>query len=450
MPKNPKVVALKRKNSETASLTQRLVDSCAARQSEYFIRDPALKGFFLRVKPSGIKSYGVQARLSGKGRPIQRIIGTKDRYRLQEAKLKAKDWLRAINEGRDPKELDRSTTSPRDLLESYVRYRDLEATTVNGYRFNFRKYLAKLQDKPCKDITAEMVVSWYEKEKKEHPIAAERTFVTLKTVLRFGKTLRLIEEDVTEAAGVVIKRPRETKNIQKLEAIYKAFPEFLNAFLSADISNVMRDWIVLALTTGLRKEESMSLKWDQVFLEEKYFVVPKNKAKRYLIVPMIGITYDMFQSRFMNRKDGEPYVFNSGLGKPIRDPRKALKNISRLGGVRDFCPHDLRRIFASVCHELHLSEEEIAKLLNHSTKSVTDLYINRSVENVREKYRKVIDYMDRQIPFDSSEDSSTRIVSATNLMRAVFYRKVSPQPDPPISNAELAYDNHIEQEYWEG
>ncbi len=69
MPKNPNVVALKRKKSETASLTQRLVDSCAARQSEYFIRDPALKGFFLRVKPSGIKSYGVQARLSGKGRP---------------------------------------------------------------------------------------------------------------------------------------------------------------------------------------------------------------------------------------------------------------------------------------------------------------------------------------------------------------------------------------------
>ena len=57
----------------------------------------------------------------------------------------------------------------------------------------------------------------------------------------------------------------------------------------------MRDWMVLVLTTGLRKSESMTITWDQVDMDEKLFY-PKNKAKRYLIIPMIGLTYDMFKN----------------------------------------------------------------------------------------------------------------------------------------------------------
>ena len=450
MEKSQRVVRLRHKKSEVATLTQKTVNSCMIRNSEYFIRDAKLRGFFLRVKPSGVKSFGVQARLFGKGQPIQRIIGTRDRFTLQEARVKAKEWLQSINEGNDPKHFDTSPVTPLDLLESYIRYRDLEPTTVKGYRFNFNKYLNKIKNTPCSQITSDMLISWYEKEKKEHPIAAERTFVTLKTVFRFGKTLRMIEEDATEIAGVVAKRPRETKNIKKLEQIYRNLPNFLSSFHSTEISDVMRDWIILVLTTGLRKKESMSIKWEQVFLKEKYFVIPKNKAKRYLIVPMIGITYDMFQSRDKKNIQNSPYVFSTDSSKPITDPRKALNRICGTAGIVNYSPHDLRRLFASVCDELSLSEEEIGRLLNHSTRSVTDLYINRSLENVRTKYRKVIDFMDRQIHFKENQSADAQIITATDLLRASFYGKVSPSPDPPVSAADVALEKHVQDAYWEG
>ena len=35
----------------------------------------------------------------------------------------------------------------------------------------------------------------------------------------------------------------------------------MTAFAKADISTVMRDWMVLCLTTGLRRQESVTHTW---------------------------------------------------------------------------------------------------------------------------------------------------------------------------------------------
>ena len=103
-----------------------------------------------------------------------------------------------------------------------------------------------------------------------------------------------------------------------------------------------------------------------------------------------------------------------------------------------------------MCHELDLSEEEIAKLLNHSTKSVTDIYIHKSLENLRRKYQKVADHLDRQILFSKPKGRERSIVTATDLLRASFYGKVSPSPDPPVSAADVALEKHVQDAYWEG
>ena len=82
----------------------------------------------------------------------------------------------------------------------------------------------------------------------------------------------------------------------------------MTAFVQSDISIVMRDWMVLCLTTGLRKAESMQVKWDQVDLRQKRVTLPTNKSDRFLIVPLVGLTYDMFQSRFRDSNRDDVYL----------------------------------------------------------------------------------------------------------------------------------------------
>ena len=106
----------------------------------------------------------------------------------------------------------------------------------------------------------------------------------------------------------------------------------------------MRDWMVLCLTTGLRRQESMTLTWEQVDLEQKRIVLPTNKSDRFLIVPMIGLTYDLFQARFQSEEKDDTYVFTTKRGTPIKDARKALAKICKDAGIAPYSHHDFRRL----------------------------------------------------------------------------------------------------------
>ena len=60
------------------------------------------------------------------------------------------------------------------------------------------------------------------------------------------------------------------------------------------------------------------------------------------------------------------------------------------------------------------------------------------------------DHLDRQIVFSKPEGKEESIVTATDLLRASFYGKVSPSPDPPVSAADVALEKHVQDAYWEG
>ena len=106
---------------------------------------------------------------------------------------------------------------------------------------------------------------------------------------------------------------------------------------------------------------------------------------------MAGLTYDMFQSRFCAGDKDDIYVFTSKPAIAIKDARKALRKVCKNAGITAYSHHDFRRLFASVCHELDISETERGKLLNHAPKTVTPIYINQSLEKARKKYQQMVD-----------------------------------------------------------
>ena len=113
----------------------------------------------------------------------------------------------------------------------------------------------------------------------------------LKAVLDHAFALGYISENPAHKAALLVKRKVNPSKQQHLSEIYDDLSKFMTAFLSAPVSNVMRDWMVFCLTTGLRKRESMSVKWEQVDLVQKRVTLPTNKSDSFLIVPMVGLTY---------------------------------------------------------------------------------------------------------------------------------------------------------------
>jgi hypothetical protein len=89
---------------QSAKLTKRTVDGAAPGSSRYVLWDDELRGFGLRVEPSGTKSYLVRYRWGGgRSAPLrQMVIGRHGILTPEEARREARIQLARVAQGDDP------------------------------------------------------------------------------------------------------------------------------------------------------------------------------------------------------------------------------------------------------------------------------------------------------------------------------------------------------------
>ena len=127
-----------------------------------------------------------------------------------------------------------------ELLEQYIQSKKLTDKTIWGYRYNFAHYLRPLNKRQIQDIKTSDIVNWYA-EGRDHQTGTERTFVTLKSVLDYAHSLDYIPDNPAKKAALQVKRKANPSKQQHLSLIYDELPKFMEAFIQAEISVVMRD-----------------------------------------------------------------------------------------------------------------------------------------------------------------------------------------------------------------
>jgi hypothetical protein len=88
----------------SAKLTKRSVDQIRPETKPVYWFDSELPGFFLRVMPSGAKSWGVEYR-PGSGRQVQKkrvTLGAFGKLAPEQARQAAKQVLATVTKGGDP------------------------------------------------------------------------------------------------------------------------------------------------------------------------------------------------------------------------------------------------------------------------------------------------------------------------------------------------------------
>ena len=83
-------------------LIKTTVEDATPSEKEELIWDSDLKGFGLRVKPTGVKSYLIQYR-DAQGRSKRVTIGQHGRITCEQARDEAKRKLAAVTLGADPR-----------------------------------------------------------------------------------------------------------------------------------------------------------------------------------------------------------------------------------------------------------------------------------------------------------------------------------------------------------
>lgn len=193
--------------------------------------------------------------------------------------------------------------------------------------------------------------------------------------------LRLNFEQNLSKENPVSKVSRDRENNQR----DKWLSEEDEQMLLANMPEWLREIVLLALHTGLRRDELLSLTWDRVSLFQKTIVIQKSKNGRPRTIPLTSVAMGILEEKARIRSLKTKLVFVNTVGKKI-GTSWVLKHfiIAReKAGLGDLHFHDLRHTFATRLAQRGVDLYTISKLLGHVNITMTQRYAHHCPESLR-------------------------------------------------------------------
>lgn len=389
------------------------------------IRCTEIPGFYIRVLPSGLKTYMVNGRLKGSGKQKYPKIGNCSIVPFEEARAIARDYLFKLSQGIDPTVEEKKDIALKLTLEKafedYIEdIKDhLQKKSVDDYRRSIKLYLDPLKKMAIGEISVQDVRSWWRKTKKRR--SDEIALMCASVVIDDYIAEEILEKNPFKLAKL---SKSVKKTIKPLGEVEQHIPmNQLDTYVSAmcrcwsSLGYSMRDLVLFCLLTGKRLGESKNIKWKDVNFDEGVIKIEKLNTKRkkpdYVpMTPYLLLVLTQRETKYLERtKDKKitpnEYVFwsNSKQGVPVNDPTKCLKKIWAAIPDKDrfelekgshITMHDIRRTVSTASAELGLEIKDISSILAHSKKHITQKYIQLSIDYKREKLIQVQQYINTQ------------------------------------------------------
>ena len=227
------------------------------RYSAFDIRDAKLRGFGVRVLPSGAKRYFVH--IQHRGERIWKLVGDTNVMGVDEARLRATSILDAIR-----RESDAPAESDDTLFEAvaervFERYTCVwKAGTLYVNRCYLRRQILPwFAGRQVGDISRQDVERWFA-SLRATPVAADRSMPVLSVILKEAELLGYRPDGTNLCRGIKRNRRKGRERFLSDEEIGR-----LAARLSAHEGERRPEVaaIRLLLLTGCRKSEICTLRW---------------------------------------------------------------------------------------------------------------------------------------------------------------------------------------------
>jgi integrase len=191
-----------------------------------------------------------------------------------------------------------------------------------------------------------------------------------------------------------IEAYRETKRRRFLQA--GELPKFFAALAQDDSPN-FRDFVSLALLTGARRENVLTMRWADIDLGEALWRIPDTKNGEPLDLPLVAEAVAILEARKPADDDehASPYVLPAARGSgPMAPPKKRWSDLLERAGLEDFRLHDIRRTMGSWQARTGASLLVIGKSLGHKSAAATQIYAHLGdADPVREAMQRGADAM---------------------------------------------------------
>ena len=225
-----------------------------------------------------------------------------------------------------------------------------------------------------------------------------------------NKRLRFLSEKEIDkllaACPKPLKRQKIIKGLQVIQGLEASY---------------LKEFIIIALNTGMRKGEILSLKIEQK--KDGFIYLSETKTNKARQIPVTNDLEECFRDIEKRRQLKKGYIFSNKKGGHIQDIKKSFKSTLERAEIKDFRPHDLRHTFASHYIMRGGSLKALKEILGHNDIKMTMRYAHLSKEFAKEEIQLINGLTSRKKSVEkkivSQKCHKFEILFYTNLLKSL-------------------------------
>ena len=320
-------------------------------------------------------------RMTGGGPKRRMTLGTYPMLSLAEARQGAGEALQMVERGVDPAAEKKAAAKRAGPSAALVRPPDTVASVAAEYierhaRRNTRRpeevarlfrlhLLPTLGDRDITTVTRrdirDLIDGIIDSGK---PVQANRVQAATHALLVWAVEREIIE--INPAAGLRRQTKEKARDRvltnSELRAVWNAIDE-----LGYPAGPLFK----LLILTAARRDEVRKMRWSEIDFQKGVWTLPAERSKNGVAHPIPLSTVAREVLAAMPRFYGVDYVFSAkGNGRCYTNLQKPKAAIDRTTGVTGWTLHDLRRTVGTGMGELGIISETIARVLNHSERTI--------------------------------------------------------------------------------
>jgi integrase len=346
-----------------------------------YVYDTDVPGLAMRVTQAGARTFVLYKRING--RPTRITLGRVQGMSIPDARRAAQRITGQVAGGTDVlAERRAARIRGRTVADAFSSWLAIAMHKKRSWRDDKRLWelwLAKpLARRPLCEVSTSDLQRIMQDVGRSRPRTANKARALLSTV--WNHAIRLGEAEANPVREVT-RFPETSRERVLTDA---EFERFLRAVASE--APTWRDYFLLALLTGQRRENLCRMQWNEIDFRHGVWNIPSTKSKnrRATTVPLTQLAIGLLERR--REETPDPWVFPSPLGSAdgcIREPRKPWLRILDRAGISDLRVHDLRRSVGTWLGASNTNSYTIARALGHQSVRSGEVYVRLGADPAR-------------------------------------------------------------------
>jgi len=337
----------------------------AATGKRRLVWDALVPGLAVRVTDRGQRSFVLVTRYPGSRHPAPRALGAVGAISLEDARSRARDWLKLISAGIDPAQA--AEAAARDTLqaicEEYLARDGAKLRSAEWRRAALERLVYPVLGlRPIAEVRRSDIVRLLDEiEDKRGPAMADRTLAIIRRVMNWHATR------TDDFRSPIVRGMARSTGVSRDRVLSD---DELRSIWQAAEGSVFGSFLRFLLLTAARRNEAAKMERGELSGSDWTLPAARNKTNQDLIRPLSRAAQTVLtglpnQGKFVFTRTGRVALGSFGELK---------EEIDRASGVSGWTLHDLRRTARSLMSRAGVPSDHGERCLGHVIGGVRGTY----------------------------------------------------------------------------